>query len=540
MKSSFDNLSIAARLGLGSALVLLMLVVLTLIGIVRVNSVEKSLATIGDVNSVKQRYAINFRGSVHDRAIALRDVVLVDDAGLPPVLASISKLDADYQASAGPMDRMFGGPGGGSEQEERAILASIKDIERRTLPIVARVIELRGAGDRDAAQALMLGEARPAFVEWLGRINRFIDLEERLNQSESAYAREVASGFQRLMLLLCAAAALIGSGVIILIVKAISRALGGEPRDANTLARDIAAGNLAVDVVLRPNDRDSVLFTMTAMRDSIGNIVREVRSGTDAIALAAAEIATGNQDLSGRTEQQSSSLERTASSIGDLTATVRRNAENAKQANQLAIAASDVARQGGQVVGEVVSTMNSINTSARRIVDIISVIDGIAFQTNILALNAAVEAARAGEQGRGFAVVASEVRSLAQRSANAAKEIKTLISDSVSRVEAGSALVAAAGNTMDDLVQRVNNVTTIMGEIMSSSAEQSTGIEEVNQAVGLMDRATQQNAALVEQASAAADSLRDQAQHLAQLVSVFRLPATLQAHPAGHRLALPA
>jgi methyl-accepting chemotaxis protein len=523
MNSRFDNLSIAARLGLGSSLVLLMLVVLTLIGIFRVNAVEKSLTTIGDVNSVKQRYAINFRGSVHDRAIALRDVVLVEDAGLPPVLANIAKLDADYQRSAGPMNEMFTGQHVASD-EERTILASIKDIEKSTLPIVARVIDLRKAGNRDAAQALMLGEARPAFVEWLGRINRFIDLEEKLNQSESAYAREVASGFQKLMLLLCGAAAMIGAMVIIFIIKTISRALGGEPGDANILARDIAAGNLAVVVPLRQNDRNSVLFTMTEMRDSIANIVREVRSGTDAIALAAAEIASGNQDLSGRTEQQSSSLERTASSIEQLTATVRQNAENARQANQLAIAASEVARKGGQVVGEVVSTMDSINTSARRIVDIISVIDGIAFQTNILALNAAVEAARAGEQGRGFAVVASEVRSLAQRSADAAKEIKNLISESVSRVEVGSALVAAAGNTMGDLVERVNNVTSIMGEIMSATSEQSAGIEEVNQAVGLMDQATQQNAALVEQASAAADSLRDQAQHLARLVSIFRLP----------------
>ena len=530
MKSRLENLSIAARLGLGSSLVLLMLVVLTLIGIYRVNLVETSLTTIGDVNSVKQRYAINFRGSVHDRAIALRDVVLVDDAGLPPVLANIARLDADYQRSAGPMDGMFAGPQSGSD-EERTVLAGIKDIERRTLPLVARVIDLRKSGDLDAARTLMLAEARPAFVEWLARINRFIDLEEKSNQGESAYARQVASGFQQLMLLLCGAAAVIGAVVIVLIVRAISQALGGEPRDASLLARDIAAGNLAVEVRLRPQDRDSVLFTMKEMRDSIGNIVREVRAGTDAIALAAAEIASGNQDLSGRTEQQSSSLERTASSIEQLTATVRQNAENARQANQLAIAASEVARKGGQVVGEVVSTMDSINTSARRIVDIISVIDGIAFQTNILALNAAVEAARAGEQGRGFAVVASEVRSLAQRSAEAAKEIKTLISESVSRVEAGSALVAAAGDTMGDLVERVNNVTTIMGEIMSASAEQSAGIQEVNQAVGQMDQATQQNAALVEQASAAADSLRDQAQHLAALVAVFRLPGTTGGQP---------
>jgi methyl-accepting chemotaxis protein len=259
------------------------------------------------------------------------------------------------------------------------------------------------------------------------------------------------------------------------------------------------------------------------MNDSLVRIVGEVRNGTDTIASASGQIAAGNLDLSGRTEQQAGSLEETAASMEQLTATVKQNADNARQANQLAVAASGVAVRGGSVVAEVVGTMGAINASSRKIVDIIGVIDGIAFQTNILALNAAVEAARAGEQGRGFAVVAAEVRNLAQRSAAAAKEIKTLIGDSVDKVEEGSKQVAEAGKTMDEIVDSVKRVTDIMAEISAASQEQTSGIEQINQAIMQMDQVTQQNAALVEQAAAAAASLQEQASNLSQGVSVFKL-----------------
>jgi len=259
------------------------------------------------------------------------------------------------------------------------------------------------------------------------------------------------------------------------------------------------------------------------MNGSLVAIVSDVRSSVNTITAASSGIASGNMNLSVRTEQQAGSLEETASAMEELTSTVKQNADNARQANQLAVSASQVATEGGNVVSQVITTMDTINTSSRKIVDIISVIDGIAFQTNILALNAAVEAARAGEQGRGFAVVASEVRNLAQRSATAAKEIKTLIDDSVSTVENGSNLVAQAGATMEQVVTSVRRVTDIVGEISSASAEQSSGIEQVNQAITSMDQATQQNGALVEQAAAAAQSLRDQAQHLEKTVSVFKL-----------------
>jgi len=307
------------------------------------------------------------------------------------------------------------------------------------------------------------------------------------------------------------------------ITRGLLRQLGGEPGYASGIARRIAEGDLSIAISIKPNDTSSMLHGIRAMRDDLAKIVSEVRTGTDAIATASGQIAAGNNDLSARTEEQASSLEETAASMEELTSTVSQNADNARQANQLAASASAIALKGGAVVSQVVDTMASINDSSKKIVDIISVIDGIAFQTNILALNAAVEAARAGEQGRGFAVVAAEVRTLAQRSAAAAKEIKTLIGTSVDTVAIGNKLVADAGVTMDEVVASVRRVTDIMGEISEASNEQSAGIAQVNQAIAQMDAVTQQNAALVEEAAAAAESMQVQAARLSQVVGVFRL-----------------
>ena len=347
--------------------------------------------------------------------------------------------------------------------------------------------------------------------------------KEKLAQATNLSNKDAYENSRATLLVLVALSALAGTAFGILITRSLTRQLGGEPAYAADIAARIADGDLGTHVQLRAGDETSLLFAMKSMRDRLARIVSEVRQGTDAIASSSAEIASGNLDLSSRTEEQASSLEETASSMEELTSTVKQNADNARQANVLAQTASTVAGQGGDVVAQVVQTMGSINDSSKKIVDIITVIDGIAFQTNILALNAAVEAARAGEQGRGFAVVAGEVRTLAQRSAAAAKEIKALIGDSVDKVEAGTRLVDQAGSTMHEVVASIQRVTDIMAEISAASQEQTSGIEQINQAISQMDNVTQQNAGLVEEAAAASEALQNQAAKLADLVSVFQI-----------------
>ena len=374
--------------------------------------------------------------------------------------------------------------------------------------------------------------ADSGFQSLLKDINQLVQIETRLAQ---ASYEEADSAFAKVVVALMAILVL-ALGISVGISAFMSRMIVRPLKAAIALAGRIARGDLTSEIkVVGRDETAELLRALSDMNASLVKIVGEVRSGTDSIATASKQIASGNADLSSRTEEQASSLEETASSMEELTSTVKQNAENAKQANQLAASASEVALKGGAVVSQVVGTMSSINDSSKKIVDIISVIDGIAFQTNILALNAAVEAARAGEQGRGFAVVASEVRSLAQRSAAAAKEIKALIGDSVDKVGAGTKLVDEAGKTMQEIVASVKRVTDIMSEIMAASQEQSSGIEQVNQAITQMDQVTQQNSALVEEAAAAAESMQEQAGNLAQAVAVFELDGTAAGAAAGRR-----
>jgi methyl-accepting chemotaxis protein len=356
-------------------------------------------------------------------------------------------------------------------------------------------------------------------------INNLIQLQLDVSKKEFAASQSRYKTMQLTFAIGVLLAVLFSTVVGVWLVRAITRPLNR----AVEIAQAVAAGDLTQDIVAVSRDETGILTTaLKEMNDNLRQIVGEVRHGTETIATASAQIASGNLDLSSRTEEQASSLEETAAAMEEITSTVKQNADNARQANQLAVSASGIATDGGQAVDQVVSTMSSINESSRRIVDIISVIDGIAFQTNILALNAAVEAARAGEQGRGFAVVASEVRSLAQRSAAAAKEIKELISDSVDKVDAGGKLVEQAGNTIAEVVASVKRVSDVVAEISAAGQEQSAGIDQVNLAITQMDEVTQQNAALVEEAAAAAASLQSQAANLARLVSVFKLDNSLQ------------
>jgi methyl-accepting chemotaxis protein len=533
----FENLRVGARLAWGFSLVLLTLIGLTVLGTFRVSSINESLTTIGDINSVKQRYAINFRGSVHDRAIAVRDVVLEADKSAVAVQQQlINKLAKDYAQSAEPLERLLASSPA-TIPDELSALAAIKAIEAKALPLTEKVIALRLADQGPEAMALLLSDVRPAYVAWLASINRLIDIEEAKNKTESASARSIAQGFDSLMLIVTVLAIALGSLIAWLITRSLLRQLGGEPSEAAALARSVAQGDLSGRIALQAGDSSSLMAQLQAMQTSLASVVANVRQGAEGVANTSVEIAQGNGDLSNRTEQQASALETTASSMEELSATVKQNADNARQANQLAQSASTVAVKGGEVVGQVVKTMKGINESSRRISDIISVIDGIAFQTNILALNAAVEAARAGEQGRGFAVVASEVRSLAGRSAEAAKEIKTLISASVERVEHGTALVDQAGETMTEVVGSIRRVTDIMGEISAASNEQATGVTQVSEAVTKMDQATQQNAALVEQTAAAASTLESQARDLVGVVSVFKLANDMAQRATPPRIA---
>ena len=415
--------------------------------------------------------------------------------------------------------------------QDRTAFDNVTKSWKSFLDVNQKVVSLGRAGKRDDAKDIGDGAAKSALDDALLAVDKLTQENFEGGNRDDAIAQQVNKNSQFGTLVLLGSAIVIGTLLALTITRGLLRQLGGEPVYAASITRRIAAGDLTVDINIKSQDDSSLLFEIKSMRDNFAGIVSEVRSSSEGVATASAEIAQGNHDLSSRTESQASALEQTAASMEELGSTVNQNADSARTANQLAQSASTVAIQGGEVVGQVVQTMKGINESSRKIADIISVIDGIAFQTNILALNAAVEAARAGEQGRGFAVVASEVRALAGRSAQAAKEIKSLISASVERVGQGVALVDKAGATMTEVVSSIRRVTDIMGEISAASTEQSLGVSQVGEAVSQMDQATQQNAALVEEMAAAASGLNSQAADLVEVVAVFKLGGTPRSQP---------
>ncbi|MFZ6820647.1 methyl-accepting chemotaxis protein [Undibacterium sp. Ji22W] len=522
---NLTTMKVGKRLGLGFALVLILLIAVTSLGISRMALIQDRLEDIVNVSNVKSRLIIDMRAIVYDRQVSLRNLTLLTDIDdMSKDLKKIDEQSKNYSEKETKLIDMLKGDSG--SPAERTLLTKLKDKEKAaaSLPNLAR--DLGIANNPEGATIALIKKIRPVQDDWYKALDELVALEDKQNAVVADEAKSAFGNARNVLLMLGGLALLLGIIAAVIITRSLLKQLGGEPDYAADIASQIAAGDLSGIIDTNNGDTESLLAEMKTMRDSLVNIVGQVRVGTDTIATASREIATGNLDLSSRTEQQASSLEKTTASMKELTTTVKQNADNAREANKLAASASDVARQGGVVVAEVVDTMSSINESAKKIVDIISVIDGIAFQTNILALNAAVEAARAGEQGRGFAVVASEVRSLAQRSAAAAKEIKTLIGDSVEKVEIGSKLVGQAGATIDEVVSSVRHVTDIIAEISAASQEQSTGIEAVNLAIIEMDGMTQQNAALVEEAAAAAQSLQDQAGELAKVVSIFKLNST--------------
>jgi methyl-accepting chemotaxis protein len=420
-------------------------------------------------------------------------------------------------------------------ESDKAQMGKIAAARKTMTDLRAQALRLKADGKHDDAVALVKQSYNPAVAAYLQTLRDFVQMQR---QAAQASQQEMAASRMLTVKLAAGAVLLLLVGIVVgayVLIGSIERPLA----QANELAARIAGGDLSArENVVRADEFGDLLRSLYAMCEALSRMVHQVRQSTDSIAIASAEIATGNQDLSARTEQTSSSLQETAAAMEQFTSTLQQSAGSAQQASSLAAGASDVARRGGDVVAQVVSTMEDIHNSSRKIADIIGVIDGIAFQTNILALNAAVEAARAGEQGRGFAVVAGEVRSLAQRSAEAAKEIKQLIGASVERVESGAQLVQGAGSTMQEVVQAVQRVTDMIGEITAASTEQSAGVAQVNQAVGQLDQMTQQNAALVEESAAAAQSLHEQAEQLAQAVAAFKVAggaAAPQAAPVARK-----
>ena len=533
---NLNDLKISTRLMLGFGVLALLIVLMGAISLIKISAVDASFNEVvnDDYPMVNSFQAV--KDDLNVVALAIRNSIAtsnVDDI----------KKEADRitSARANIAEQLKKTEGSIHSEKGKVLLVKLIEVRNQYIPMLNQFMALTAAGKAEEAKAL-LTEERAIQQRYFAALDEMINYLEALMQASKTTAEADIANVRITVLASGGVALLVAVLMGLWIIRAITRPI----HQAVDITRAVAAGNLSLHIDAQGNNETGQLLTaLKDMQVSLAKVVHDVRQGSDSVATASAEIAQGNNDLSARTEQQASALEETAASMEQLSATVKQNADSARQANQLAMSASTVAVSGGEVVSQVVETMKGINDASRKISDIISVIDGIAFQTNILALNAAVEAARAGEQGRGFAVVASEVRSLAGRSAEAAKEIKTLINTSVERVEQGTHLVDQAGTTMAEVVSSIKRVTDLMGEISAASSEQSQGVSQVGEAVTQMDQVTQQNAALVEEMAAAASSLKSQAQDLVQTVAVFKLdgheihlgattrPVAVRAHKPG-------
>ena len=511
------QLRMAHKLWLAVILIVVMLVAVVGFAAYRSAKVQAQADAVSKDMEARVQAALRWSGLTETNAARTQALIVSNDpaveAEFKDVIAATSAQISEVQKSLESM---------ALSDADKAQMNKIATARTTMIDLRGEARKLKSDGQQDQAVTLINQKYNPSVAAYLAALREFV-----AQLQKNAAETQVAMAAERMLTVKIAAVA-VGLMLLAIIVGAyyligsIQRPLA----QANGLAERIAGGDLSLqEAVTRSDEFGDLLRSLYAMSNALGRMVHQVRQSTDSIAIASAEIATGNQDLSARTEQTSSNLQETAAAMEEFTSTIQQSAGSAQLASSLAAGATGVARRGGEVVTQVVATMEDINHSSKKIADIIGVIDGIAFQTNILALNAAVEAARAGEQGRGFAVVASEVRSLAQRSAEAAKEIKQLISASVEKVETGSRLVSDAGSTMTDIVQSVQRVTDMIGEITAASSEQSAGVSQVNKAISNLDQMTQQNAALVEESAAAAQSLREQADHLAREVSMFKVNA---------------
>lgn len=520
------KLKLKNRLMLSLGLLMALSLLIGAAGTNGVRTLNRNIVDALDINTPEMLYASQLEVSIQDQMIALRNTIMFTDPQLIQQEADrIKKQQALYREALQKLGQMLDQDPGTSAEEKR-MYAQLQQDERAALPAMNKVLQAAMENQTELAAALALTELRPLQRQWIGSAIALKDKEIALNKEASITAKDHAARTYSTILLLVVVALLVSVTVSFRLTRSTMRQLGGDPDEARAIAREIANGNLALAVDTTRMSKDSLIATLEEMRVKLNQMVSDIKGSADAIANAAGEIAVGNSDLSRRTEEQASSLEETAASMEEITSTIGNNSENARQGQLVSERASQTASSGSAVVQSVVAAMEKVSHGSKRMTEVIGTIEAIAFQTNILALNAAVEAARAGEQGRGFAVVASEVRSLSQRCAAASLEIRSLIMGSAADIEIGSAAVNQAGQSMTEIAQSIDRVSGMMREVVAASVEQRSGVEQVNAAIISMDDVTQQNAALVEQASAAAHALAGQAEGLRSIVSRFTV-ATL-------------